>query len=295
MQFAGTLSHSNESITVNNLSHSATTLNGFNLVGNPFACYATVDKDYYVVNGRNVSIPETGHIIAPCEGVFVQASENDASVTFTKAVSAKGAKSTDYIDIVVMQDKTTIDRARVRFGEGEGLEKFNLKGQHTQISFQHNSQAFAVVYANAQSEMPINFKASENGTYTISMESKNFDLDYLHLIDNLTGNDIDLLVTPSYTFEAKTTNYASRFKLVFVANEDGPSTGSGTDGTFAYFNNGNIIVNEEGSLQIVDMTGRVVMYGDTKHCISTANMTAGVYVLRLINGEKVQTQKIIIE
>lgn len=292
LQFAGTLSPSNESITINNLSHNATTLNGFNLVGNPFACNATVDKDYYIVDGPNVSIPETGHVIAPCEGVFVQVSENDASVTFTKAVSAKGAKSTDCIDIVVMQNKTTIDRARVRFGDGEGLEKFNLKGQHTQISFQQNKQDFAVVYAKAQNEMPVNFKASENGTYTISMESKNFDLDYLHLIDNLTGNDVDLLVTPSYTFEAKTNDYASRFKLMFASVcEDADSDNE----NFAFINNGNIVVNQKGTLQIVDVMGRVVNFGDAKHCVSTNGLAPDVYILRLITADGVKTQKIVVE
>ena len=38
---------------------------------------------------------------------------------------------------------------------------------------------------------------------------------YLHLIDNLTGKDIDFLATPSYTFEGKTTDVISRFKLAF--------------------------------------------------------------------------------
>ena len=32
----------------------------------------------------------------------------------------------------------------------------------------------------------------------------------------MTGNDIDLLSTPSYSFEARTTDYENRFKLVFA-------------------------------------------------------------------------------
>ena len=38
----------------------------------------------------------------------------------------------------------------------------------------------------------------------------------LHLIDNLTGKDINLLETPEYSFDAKATDNASRFKLVFA-------------------------------------------------------------------------------
>ena len=76
----------------------------------------------------------------------------------------------------------------------------------------------------------------ENGTYTLSVDPKGVELDYLHLIDNLTGEDVDLLAPVSaseseaiqepvaYTFTAKTTDYASRFKLVFSTDEkDGVS------------------------------------------------------------------------
>ena len=63
---------------------------------------------------------------------------------------------------------------------------------------------------------------------------ENMDLDYLHLIDNMTGADVDLLSVPesvegpnatgtgpsassgsSYTFTAKTIDYTSRFRLAF--------------------------------------------------------------------------------
>ena len=96
---------------------------------------------------------------------------------------------------------------------------------------------------------------------------------------------------PSYTFTATTTDYESRFKLVFSAPEDGPSTGSGT---FAFVSNGNIIVNGEGMLQVIDMTGRIVLSGDAINCVSTSGMVSGMYVLRLINGENVKTQKIVV-
>jgi hypothetical protein len=104
---------------------------------------------------------------------------------------------------------------------------------------------------------------------------------------------VDLLASPTYTFSSKTTDYASRFKLVFSTNgEDGPSTGSGT---FAFISDGNIIVNGEGVLQVVDVMGHVVIQGDAMNRVSTSGMTPGVYVLRLINDNDVKTQKIIIE
>ena len=141
------------------------------------------------------------------------------------------------------------------------------------------------------------------------------------MIDNLTGADIDLLApavpelveghagdgastlrqvqgsAPSYTFTAKTTDYPSRFKLVFSA----ASTGSAADEAFAYIDaSGNIIVTADArgaSLQVIDVMGRVLVCRDASNAsaISTTRIPAGVYVLRLIDGDTVRTQKMVVE
>ena len=302
LQFEGTLAPSNAAVSITGLSHSAETLNGFNLVGNPFACHATVDKDCYVISGNQVILANNAPTLAPCEGVMVKATSDQFAVTFTKASGAKGKGKGKSLDLVVTQGKTTLDRARVRLGEGTNMEKFNLDNEHTQISFWNNGQDFAVAYTDGQDEMPLNFKAAKNGTYTLAFEVENLDLDYLHLIDNMTGGEVDVLAMPTYTFEAKTSDYASRFRLVFAENEtDGASTGSAA---FAYIADGEIRIVADGpstgsgafTLQVVDVTGRVIVsVGGHTRCVPTAGIPAGVYVLRLINGDTVRTQKIVIE
>jgi hypothetical protein len=112
----------------------------------------------------------------------------------------------------------------------------------------------------------------------------------------MTGADIDLLATPSYSFSAKTSDYASRFRLVFSANdENGASTGSAT---FAYYNGSEWVINNMGdaTLQVVDVMGRVLSSETVSGnaTLSTSNLSAGVYVMRLINGENVMTQKIVV-
>lgn len=309
LQFAGTLTPSNNSVTINDLSHIVSTLNGFNLVGNPFACNATVSEDFYVVDNETnkVILASNGSEIAPCAGIFVKATANDASVTFTKAASRVEPSSSSF-DIVVKKaaqptrdgvsaDSTTLDRARVRLGDAETLEKFSIgDGEGCVIYFPQNGQDLAVACANGENEMPLNFKAAKNSTYTLAFEVENLDLDYLHLIDNMTGNEIDVLAMPTYTFEAKTTDYASRFRLVFAEPTDGPSA---DDQPFAYYANDEIrIVADacDASLQVVNVTGRVVAsVGEHTRCVPTAGMVPGVYVLRLINGDNVRTQKIVIE
>ena len=54
-------------------------------------------------------------------------------------------------------------------------------------------------------------------------------------------------------------------------------------------------VTSGGNLQIIDMLGRIITNVETSYYgVSTNGMAPGVYVLRLINGDDVKTQKIII-
>ena len=145
--------------------------------------------------------------------------------------------------------------------------------------------------------MPLSFRANENGTYTLSFNAEEVSFSYLHLIDNMTGADVDLLAATStgsvatYTFEARTTDYSSRFKLVFA-------TGSNNDSdNFSFFSNGTWVISNDGeaTLQVIDVTGRVLSSETVNGSVSKAiNASAGVYMLRLINGNDVKTQKIVV-
>ena len=296
LQMGGTLLPSDEPVTISNLSHNAVTLKGFNLVGNPFACNATVDKDCYVIDGDKVKLATINPVLAPCEGVMVKADSDDYSVTFTKVSGAKGNKANGQsLDLIVKQDKSTLDRARMRMGEGQGMEKFSLGDKaQTSLAFRHDGQDYAVAYANDLKELPLHFKAAEDGTYTIAIEANSLDVDYLHLIDNMTGANIDLLQTNEYTFTAQTTDYASRFRLVF--SEDGGSSTGSEATNFAFVNNGEIVISGEGTLQVMDMMGRVIVsVGGHTRCVPTTGIPSGVYILRLIDGENVKTQKMVID
>jgi hypothetical protein len=187
-----------------------------------------------------------------------------------------------------------IDRTIVRFGEGNQLPKFQLFENSTKIYFTEGNQDYAVVRSANEGELPVNFKASENGTYTLSMNAHELSLDYLHLIDNKTGMDVDLLQTPSYTFEASTTDYASRFKLVIKAGT-GIEEGNVTE-SFAFFDGSNWTVSNmgEATLQVVDVMGRVLS-SETINGNATINVNAaGLYMLRLVNGDSVKVQKIVV-
>jgi beta-galactosidase len=297
--FDGAIQPSNIPVSVSIDSIAGNELAGWDLVGNPFTCNAVVDRPYYKMNEDGSAIlatEQTSGTIAPCTGIMVHVGETGQSVTFSKELSIT-SPSNGNVSITVVQANergaaaTTIDKAIVSFNKGNELPKFYFGNTNAKLYIPQGNKEFAIACAEAQGEIPLNFRANENGQYTISVSPENMKMNYLHLIDNMTGADVDLLTSPSYTFTAKMTDYESRFKLVFVcgdANDDNE--------TFAFFSNGNIIINGEGMLQVIDVMGRVIVSGGGRtRCIHTAGMTAGVYVLRLVNGNDVKTQKIMIK
>lgn len=244
-----------------------------------------------------ISLVRTAMTLVMMLAMTLTASANTNGETVTFAQPTRGGESEERIIIDLCNNSAVIDRAIIRLGEGETLPKLQIREGNTKIYLPQDGKEYAVVNADREgartpstNEMPINFKASENGTYTLTVNVEGLELGYLHLIDNLTGNDVDLLATPSYAFVAKSTDYASRFRLVFSNGGDA----IGDNETFAYISNGNIVVSGEGVLQVVDVMGRIIVRSDAARHIATSGMTPGVYVLRLIDGEKVKTQKIVI-
>ena len=315
--------NTNDTMTVNLDYTEGKRLAGWNLVGNPFTVSAYIDRPYYelvTIDGQMVVDPntETGNsrAIAPVTGVMVKANGTGEKVFFSKTPLQQSAINNGHLHITLAEQQVTtrgevssrrIDKAIVSFNEGEELGKFYFGTQNANIYIPQGQEEYAIASSNGQGEMPLNFKANADGQYTLTVSatanSQLPTVNYLHLIDNMTGADVDLLAAnggdarhgdainrvSTYTFTAKTTDYESRFKLVFAV---GSSTGSDT---FAFISNGNIIVNGTGTLQVIDMTGRFIVQGDAINRVSTDGMTAGVYVLRLINGENVKTQKIVVE
>ena len=276
-------------------------LAGWNLVGNPLPVSAYANRSYYVMNEEGTAIEPVAvsmeTTIPACTGVMAKADNVGETVTFSKTAPRAEANQ-GVLQIAVAQADTRsaamMDKAIVSFNMGDKLEKYVFNKDNAQLYIPRGKNNYAVVSAEKTGEMPLNFEAKKKGTYTITVDTELADMEYLHLIDNLTGDNVDLLTQPAYTFEAKTTDYASRFKLVFFACGDA----DGDDDSFAFFNGNVWAIANEGSatLQVVDMLGHVVSSETINGNVtfSTNGFSAGVYMMRLMNGEKVKVQKVVV-
>lgn len=278
--FAGTLNYSDYMGYIYLTKVEGYHFSGYNLVGNPYPCNTTIDKDDFFriveTNEGSKLLLATNPTIAPMEGIIVKADANNERINFTRLTpAAKSGYSNSMITLDVTQDDgSVLDNARIRFDGDYNMEKMTFRGPGTQLYLPQNGKKYALLVSDQQTEIPVNFKARHDGGYTLNIDVVNLDLNYLHLIDHLTGMDIDLLQNPSYSFEAKTDDYAARFKLVFntEANDD--------------------IYGEdfvEGKTVIIDMTGRVVATD------RNAQLAPGVYIIRTVNANEIHSKKIIIK
>ena len=287
-------------------------LAGFNLVGNPYTnnisitdvkINGTSQTAFYRAEGGNsllAYVATDNEPIKPGEGFMVKTTAN-GTLTFNNNRSRNEGNNDAYVRLVMSKggssaspEAVVVDRAYLRINEGERLEKISTSNARSQLYFKNGSNRYAVANNEAIEGATPLYLEKASGTYTLEAALLNAKCDYLHLIDHLTSANIDLLKTPTYTFTAKPSDYEARFELVFDKNWNGATAGSES---FAYYNGSAWVIANEGpaTLQVVDMMGRVLstetFCGNVETNIDAA---PGVYVFRLINGDKVKVQKIVV-
>ena len=270
---------------------------GLNLVGNPFTCEAYSNRSYYKMNvdGDDVELvrASANEPIAPCTGMMVQALAAGQSVGFSRTpyYDDKGC-----IRLTLKSNGEIIDELIVSFNEGDEIGKFFFTEHTAYLYIPQNGLNCAIATEEISCTTPVYFKTTENSSFTVTVTPENVNLNSLYLVDHISGADINLLATPSYSFSASTSDYQSRFKL-FVNTDHGVGEASEKE-SFVYYANGSIVmqgVENEAVLEVVDLTGRIVK---TQRVTASENMisiaTTGVYLLRLTDGKAVRTQKMVV-
>ncbi len=242
------------------------------------------------------------------EGFFIVAA-NSGKAKFTNDMrldkatsSAKRAEQPAYplVNLMVADASGDNDIAVVEFGrpQVEGAAKMMNIGANGKVYFHYNGDDCALLYLDdATDHLPVHFDALEDGTYTMTWSTANATFSYLHLIDNMTGMDIDMLTSDGYTFTSNRSDYKSRFKMMF-AYTGVEENGAAETETFAFMHDGNLVVNGEGWLEVIDLCGRTIAstkLTNAQNTMSLPQAAQGVYVLKLTSNNMTKVQKIVVE
>ena len=275
---------------------------GFNIIGNPYTHNISkgitdaaipntyLEAKYYVLDQEDGSwdLTNDGTAIPPVTGILVQAkSANTLEITNSTTVGGSKGAANNNIWFTVANSKYD-DRACVEFRNGRGLNKIAHPNENVPMLYiRHNDEDFASVDMNPEAkQFDLYFEAATLGQYTLTVNPQG-EYSYLHLIDKVAEEDIDLLEDNEYSFIGSPIDNADRFVVRLENSENAENS------VFAYQSGDEIIiVSGDGELQVFDVMGRLVMQKHVSGVGSIATpMTTGVYILRLNEN----TQKIIIK
>ena len=217
LRMRGTLNSGGFSQTVSlDYEDSHTNLKGFNLLGNPTAHEITFSKTdnvsdgyYYLDNSENW-VYTTSNIVPVGRAFLVKANAEGQTVTLNSQTGRKTTISDTYLYISVGDEKVSIN-----MDNGVDMPVMDPQVRPFSLYLTHDQQSYVMLVLDRASVVELNYIVKHSGEYTLSMESPNCDLDYLHLFDKQTVTEVDLLSSQSYTFKAQIGDDASRFLLMF--------------------------------------------------------------------------------
>lgn len=306
---------------------------GFNLLGNPYQAYLDMEaflgapensalggKFYLYIADDNNYIPYVAAAspnpatpsayLHPHQAFFVKTS-SAATVKFDYTMSTTETDEGSYfrsrpcyplVNLFATNATGMRDLAVIEFNRPElgGATKLNvLNNAKFELSSSMDGKQYSILFTpEGTQRVPVRFKTTEDGTYTMTWETYHGIFSSLRLVDNLTGVNCDMLSTDHYTFEANSSDYASRFYITFsCVGVDENESAEGT-GVFAYFDGSEWVINGKGRLDVVDVTGRVLrseMLYNEQNRLNISGFAKGVYVLRVVDNKKVRVQKIVVQ
>ncbi|MBO5809873.1 MAG: choice-of-anchor J domain-containing protein [Bacteroidales bacterium] len=274
-------------------------LANFHLLGNPFS----FDMDWSKITVENVyeafaTVDSTGGYIQRIngtipvgDGFFVKAKGENPSISYNAGSKSRG-ENVEYINVVA-SGKQGSNNVIIKLSgkEEKGFSKLeNLNQSIADIYVKNNGRQYSVLgYDNDVKEVELFFDAKEMGNYTIGIEP-NGKFQSVTLVDRMTGAETNMLLD-SYTFTATANDNPNRF-LIRLDNGQ-----SATDGNFVYQSGEELIVDAEGTIQIIDVMGRMVYSNDVESSnnrINVSNLKGATYIVRNISNNTVRTQKIVI-
>ena len=314
-----------------------TGLAGYNLLGNPYQSFLDFDafvtgnsglwansnfantyglfdpsEGNYIqyASGSSKGSRTAGQFINMHQGFFIQVNEVEEGAvahfdntmrTNNATPNFRGEQPTyPLINFILTDNEGNTDIAvlEVDRPENDGAKKLRMGSPAGRIYFRYNDEDLGVYFRNSEKDyQTLYFAAKEDGNFTLNWERANDSFNSLTLVDNITGVKTNMLTHDHYTFEGRSDDYTTRFKIVFGTSNNEEEEEGTTVENFAFFNNGNLIVNGEGRLDVIDVLGRIVYSAeltDTQNTVSLPQNAKGVCMLRLTNGDNVKVQKMFV-
>ena len=274
----------------------------FHLLGNPFPFnmdWSNISLEG-VYDGFATVDPATGGYITATEGAipvgdgfFVKATAANPRISYATASKSRGKKS-EYINVVAIGKQGSNNVIIKLDGEEKvGFAKLNnINPSIADVYVKNNDRQYSILsYDRNVTEVELFFNAKEMGNYSISLDV-NGKFESVTLVDRITGIETNMLLENEYNFTATSNDNPNRF---VIRLDNGQQT---TDnGQFVYQSGEELILSIEGSVQIVDMLGRVVYsneHSNGNNRISVSEFNNAAYVIRVVNEEGVKTQKVVI-
>ena len=297
-EFKGTLNHE-KSYTFNLDYNDSKDFANFHLLGNPFSFNMNWDNTTAngLVNGYAVVNEDGGYEyftsgeIKVGDGFFVKAKDANPTLTY----NTRGNRDREEVSSlnVVASGKAGNDNVVVNLaGEQEGFPKIqNFNEDIALIYVLDDKRPYGIYNCNSDAlEVELVFKAKRMGEYNIHIEP-NGKFDHVILLDKINDVETDML-SRSYSFTTTPQENGNRFVLKFAKGE-----GSVEQDKFAFLSGDELIIEAEGVVQIIDVMGRVVYSNEVtsdNNRIDTSKFNTAAYIIRLINGNGVKSQKIVV-
>ncbi len=276
----------------------------FYLLGNPFTfdmkwndmtANNIYDNGYATINVSGSYTYHSGNdIISVGDGFFVLTTGEKPSLSY--GASSKNERSFDVnsLNITSMSNEGS-DNVILTFAgqENEGFTKLDNFNENIAIIYVENDGGrYGVMsYDENTTEVELCFHANRMGNYTIGIEPDG-KFKSVTLIDKFTGIETNMLIE-DYNFTATSSDDVNRF-IVKLAVSDQQSAVSDN---FVYQSGEELVIDAEGTVQIIDVMGRVVYSDDvesTNNRIDVSGFRNGTYVVRVISGSEVKVEKVVI-
>jgi hypothetical protein len=329
-EFTGTLNASN--ITVNSLTRTGTTHEGWNLLGNPFPCAIQWNKTIasWALNNINSSakiwneavasytdIAQNG-IIPAMQGFMVQVSTGTSGSLVIPAVDRLHDATSWYkntegeIRLVANDPENSTAQESIIKVTGSATDGFDPRYDS------HFLAGYApLFYSTAGSEqlstntlpgidnsriIPFEFVKNTGTNFSIELAENSINgVSSVYLTDIKTGIVTNLSKTPSYNFTASETDDAGRFSLSFATTYGiNPEISSGMQ---VYTCDKILFITQtdpqKGAIWIYTTTGQLVrsqsMESSTSQSISLQSFPPGVYVVTIQTEKGLYNQKVVVK